>query len=100
VRLEEGLTLGVRLASQGVLVPSAAIELENEALIRPAEVGDHPAAIDQQRLVHVGMLEAGIEEEIERDVLEDAPGGRRTGGDQCRQASRAAGRPDAVEHFH
>jgi len=37
VRLQEGLSLGVGLASQRVVVPGGPIELEDEALVGPAE---------------------------------------------------------------
>jgi hypothetical protein len=70
VGFEEGLALRVVGAGDRVVVPLTAVGLDDQALSRPAEVRDQAAAVEGQRDVDVRWLEAGIEDEVEDDVLQ------------------------------
>ena len=95
--LEEGLALGVVLAGEAVVVPGGAVGLDDEAPAGPAEVGDDAFVIDREQDVDVGVLEAGVEEEVEHRVLELAPGGRWARGEDPGEVGGASPRSETVE---
>src|SRR3954468_5167913 len=80
VRFEQRLAHGV--LAPGVVVVGGAVGLDDQALLGPAEVGDERHVADAERDVDVGVGEAGLEDQIQDDVLEDAAGwsGRLLGG--------------------
>ena len=51
--LEQRLALGVVCPGLRGVVPLAAVGLDDEAVLRPAEVGDDPAALEADRDIDV-----------------------------------------------
>jgi hypothetical protein len=99
VRLEERLALGVVLARDRVVVPGGAVGLDDEAVVRPAEVGDHAAAADRQRDVHVRAREPAALDESEHDVLEVASRRRGIGSEEAGDPRRAGAGRKAVRRL-
>src|SRR3954471_8790992 len=57
-----------------VVVVCRAVRLDDEALLWPAEVGDHGRVVDPERDVDVGVGEAGLGDQVQDEVLEHAAG--------------------------
>jgi hypothetical protein len=70
VRLEERLPLGVVGSGLRRVVPLGAVDLHDESLLGPAEIGDDATAVEVHGDVDVGAREAAGEDEIEDTVLE------------------------------
>src|SRR5215210_2902437 len=75
-----------------------AVGLDDEPLLRPAEVGDDAPPVDEQRHIDERMREAGAQDQVEHDVLELALGWGGAGGDDGRQLAPAADRAWSVQH--
>jgi hypothetical protein len=94
VRLEDRLAFGVSLAREPVVVPGAAVGFDDEARLRPSEVGDDAAPANGQRHVYAGMCETAAQHEVEYDILELAAGRRRARGDDPREPLRTGTRAE------
>jgi hypothetical protein len=66
--------LCVLVLRERVRVPLAAVDLDDQALLGPAQVGVDDAVREDVRRVDLGMREAGFEDEIENDIFEGAGG--------------------------
>src|SRR5919109_5018254 len=69
VSLQQRLAFDVVFAGEAVLVPLGAVGLDDEALLRPAEVGDHAPAVDGQWPVDVRGVKSAGNDEVEDGVL-------------------------------
>jgi hypothetical protein len=94
---EERLFLGVVFAGEAVVVPFGAVDFDDQVVVGPAEVGDQPAALNPDRLVDVGTLKPGIENEVEHGVLELAAGRCVAGGEDLPEVGDARAGAEAVE---
>ena len=97
VGFEDRLALGVVLAGEAVVVPFGAVGLDDQALSGPAEVGDDAAALESDRLVDVGTLKTGFEDEVQDGVLELASCGCVAGGEDLREVGGAGAGAEAVK---
>ena len=88
--LEDGLTLDIVLARELAVVPSGAVSLDDEALSRPAEVGNDPSAQADERLVDIRVRQPAAQQQVQHQILELAAGRRRAGRDQIGKLPRAA----------
>src|SRR3954454_21356947 len=98
--LEQRLTLGIVLLRELVVVPSRPVRLYDELLFRPAKVRDDLTAVDDERHVDVRVRQTAGEYEVQDDILQLAPGGRRATGDDLRQLGHTAAGAQASEHLH
>jgi hypothetical protein len=97
VSLKQRLSLGVVFAGELVVVPGGAVGFDDDPLRRPSKVGDHSAAVQDERDVHVRVREAPAQDEVEDDVFELAASRRRAGRDDPGKPLGAAARAEAGE---
>src|SRR5262249_53372888 len=67
-----------------------AVRFDDDVLLRPSEVGDHAAAVQDERNVHARVREPTAENDVEHGILEFAASGRRPGRDDLSKTFRAA----------
>ena len=96
---KQRLALRVVLTGEPVVVPGGAVGLDDEVLGGPAEVGDHPTAVEDEWDVDVGVRETAAENEVEDDVLELAAGRGGAGGDDAAEVGRSAPGAEALERL-
>jgi hypothetical protein len=98
VSLEQGLALGVVLPRELVVVPHAAVRLDDQVPIRPPEVGDDATAGDLEGLVDVRVRKTAPEHQVQDHILELAPGRRGAGRNDAPKARDAATRSRPLEY--
>ena len=76
VMFEHGLALQIVCSRYRVVMPTRAVGLDDEVLIRPTKVRHDRSALEPQQLIHLGQDEASADEEVMNDVLELGAGRR------------------------
>lgn len=97
VCFEQRLALGIVLSRELVVVPSAAVGLNDDVIPGPPKIWHDPPTIQVDRLVDIWMLKPSTQEQIEHDVLEHAARGGGTGGDDECELSRTTTAPEPRE---
>jgi hypothetical protein len=78
--LQDALALSVGGSFERVVVVGA-VGLDDKPLLWPAQVRHDAPAVEEQRLIHEGMDEAGAQDQVEHRVLQFALGRCRAGGE-------------------
>jgi hypothetical protein len=91
------LACGVVLAGGLAVVPGRTVGLHDQALRGPAEVGNEPAPVENERDVDVRVGKPAAQEEFEHNILQFAACWSGTCGDDRCELSGAPARPEAIE---
>jgi hypothetical protein len=97
VGLQDRLALRVVASGLGRVVPPAAVRLDDEAVLRPAEVRDDAAPVEVQGHVDVRRRETRGGQQVVDAVLELAAGGGRIAGQHAGEARPAGTAGGPVE---